>query len=173
MMKGENPNPEHVATWSNHRVMEWLRAVELAEYAPNLRGSGVHGALLILEPKFNADLLATLLSIPSDKTLLRRHVNQEVKDILGRQIVQEKRKVEVAPEFVPLSPTFKVKLAKPMKVFNLRKKRQSLQNEELLCPLEWNYFPFLTNSRDALDNSAIEDETQHSMTTNGEKISNI
>jgi len=27
--------------------MEWLRQVDLSEYAPNLRGSGVHGALLI------------------------------------------------------------------------------------------------------------------------------
>ena len=29
-----------VASWSNHRVMEWLKAIDLAEYAPNLRGSG-------------------------------------------------------------------------------------------------------------------------------------
>lgn len=27
--------------------MEWLRAVDLAEYAPNLRGSGVHGGLIV------------------------------------------------------------------------------------------------------------------------------
>lgn len=32
--------PKHVATWTNHRVMEWLKAIDLAEYAPNLRGSG-------------------------------------------------------------------------------------------------------------------------------------
>jgi hypothetical protein len=29
-----------VASWTNHRVMEWLKAIDLAEYAPNLRGSG-------------------------------------------------------------------------------------------------------------------------------------
>ena len=29
-----------VALWSNHRVMEWLRSIDLSEYAPNLRGSG-------------------------------------------------------------------------------------------------------------------------------------
>ena len=34
---------------TNLRVMEWLRHVDLSEYAPNLRGSGVHGALLIFE----------------------------------------------------------------------------------------------------------------------------
>jgi hypothetical protein len=33
--------------WSNHRVMEWLRSIDLAEYAPNLRGSGVCGALIV------------------------------------------------------------------------------------------------------------------------------
>ena len=27
--------------------MDWLRSVDLAEYAPNLRGSGVHGALMV------------------------------------------------------------------------------------------------------------------------------
>lgn len=30
-----------VALWTNHRVMEWLRTVDLSEYAPNLRGSGM------------------------------------------------------------------------------------------------------------------------------------
>lgn len=35
-----NPTPNQVAVWTNHRVMEWLRAVDLSEYAPNMRGSG-------------------------------------------------------------------------------------------------------------------------------------
>ena len=34
------------------RVMEWLRHVDLSEYAPNLRGSGVHGALLVFESRW-------------------------------------------------------------------------------------------------------------------------
>lgn len=33
--------------WSNHRVMEWLRSIDLSEYAPNLRGSGVCGAVIV------------------------------------------------------------------------------------------------------------------------------
>uniref|UniRef100_A0A4X2L5J2 SAM domain-containing protein n=1 Tax=Vombatus ursinus TaxID=29139 RepID=A0A4X2L5J2_VOMUR len=41
-----NVSPSEVVQWSNHRVMEWLRSVDLAEYAPNLRGSGVHGGLI-------------------------------------------------------------------------------------------------------------------------------
>ncbi|KAH6937047.1 hypothetical protein HPB50_025315 [Hyalomma asiaticum] len=40
-------SPLDVSLWTNHRVMEWLRTVDLSEYAPNLRGSGVHGALLV------------------------------------------------------------------------------------------------------------------------------
>lgn len=36
-----------VSLWTNHRVMEWLRMIDLSEYAVNLRGSGVHGALMV------------------------------------------------------------------------------------------------------------------------------
>lgn len=43
----KNPSPSEVVQWSNHRVMEWLRSVDLAEFAPNLRGSGVHGGLIV------------------------------------------------------------------------------------------------------------------------------
>ena len=46
----QNPkstNPNDIVYWTNHRVMEWLRSVDLSEYAPNLRGSGVHGALMV------------------------------------------------------------------------------------------------------------------------------
>lgn len=42
-----NISSSEVVQWSNHRVMEWLRSVDLAEYAPNLRGSGVHGGLIV------------------------------------------------------------------------------------------------------------------------------
>ena len=40
-----------LAKYTPCRVMEWLRHVDLSEYAPNLRGSGVHGALLVLETR--------------------------------------------------------------------------------------------------------------------------
>ena len=61
------------------RVMEWLRHVDLSEYAPNLRGGGVHGALLVHEKKFSAEILAGILSIPPSKTLLRRHLSLHIK----------------------------------------------------------------------------------------------
>lgn len=47
----KHPSPSEVVQWSNHCVMEWLRAVDLAEYAPNLRGSGVHGGLIVSTAK--------------------------------------------------------------------------------------------------------------------------
>ena len=43
----KSTNPNDIVYWTNHRVMEWLRSVDLSEYAPNLRGSGVHGALMV------------------------------------------------------------------------------------------------------------------------------
>lgn len=41
------PPSNQVALWTNHRVMEWLRAVDLSEYAPNMRGSGTFLELVI------------------------------------------------------------------------------------------------------------------------------
>lgn len=46
--------------------MEWLRSVDLAEYAPNLRGSGVHGGLMVR----NHFVLASLLFRMIDKFFL-------------------------------------------------------------------------------------------------------
>ena len=61
--------------------------MDLSEYAPNLRGSGVHGALLVLEKRFTAELLAGVLSIPSSKTLLRKHLSLHIKDLLGPDVI--------------------------------------------------------------------------------------
>ena len=41
--------------------MEWLRHVDLSEYAPNLRGSGVHGALLVMEKRWTSQLFFKLV----------------------------------------------------------------------------------------------------------------
>lgn len=43
----DRDDPTEIMNWSNHRVMDWLRSIDLAEYAPNLRGSGVCGALIV------------------------------------------------------------------------------------------------------------------------------
>ena len=72
--------------------------------------TGVHGALLVYEPRFNAELLATLLSIPQGKTLLRRHLATHFNQLLGRDIVQMKRETETSTSYVPINPVSKVKV---------------------------------------------------------------
>ncbi|KAK8402539.1 hypothetical protein O3P69_000746 [Scylla paramamosain] len=126
-----------VSLWTNHRVMEWLRTVDLSEYAPNLRGSGVHGALMVYEVRFTSELLASLLSIPSGKTLLRRHLNTHFKELVGRSVVQEKRELEAASGYTPLTSSAKVKMPKKSQFSLKRKKTKSeLEFDDLLCPLD-------------------------------------
>ncbi|XP_021923698.1 uncharacterized protein LOC110831714 isoform X6 [Zootermopsis nevadensis] len=133
------PTAQDVALWTNHRVMEWLRIVDLAEYAPNLRGSGVHGGLMVHEPRFTAELMASLLSIPPSKTLLRRHLNTHFKELLGRDCIQEKREAEATLGYVPLSATTKVKVTKKSQFILKRKKsRSELDFGDLVCPLDPN-----------------------------------
>jgi hypothetical protein len=104
-----------VVQWTNHRVMEWLRSIDLSEYAPNLRGSGVHGGLMTYENRFNSTVLADILSIPSTKTLLRRHLNTLFIDLIGIHMQHLKKEAESKPGFVLLNATSKVKHAKPNK----------------------------------------------------------
>uniref|UniRef100_A0A3B4E9Q6 SAM domain-containing protein n=1 Tax=Pygocentrus nattereri TaxID=42514 RepID=A0A3B4E9Q6_PYGNA len=130
-------SPSEVMQWSNHRVMEWLRSVDLAEYAPNLRGSGVHGGLVILEPRFNSDTLAMLLNIPPQKTLLRRHLATNFGSLVGSQAQLDKRENMESPGYTPLSTTAKVR---PRKLGfsnfgHLRKKRPD-DSTDYICPLE-------------------------------------
>lgn len=84
-------DPAEVALWSSFRLMEWLKSVDLAEYMTNLRASGVHGGLIILEDSFNSTVLATLLSIPMNKSLLRRHLSTYFLQLVGAEIGQRKR----------------------------------------------------------------------------------
>ncbi|CAG0884526.1 unnamed protein product [Cyprideis torosa] len=130
-------SPHDVALWTNHRVMEWLKTIDLSEYAPNLRGSGVHGGLLVYEPRFSGELLASLLSIPAHKTLLRRHLVTHFKDLVGREILQEKRDAESSPGFVPLSPTTKIKVISRGPFMRMRRKgKPELGPDDMLCPLD-------------------------------------
>ncbi|XP_046906796.1 liprin-beta-2b isoform X2 [Hypomesus transpacificus] len=127
-------SPSEVVQWSNHRVMEWLRSVDLAEYAPNLRGSGVHGGLIILEPRFNSDTLAMLLNIPPQKTLLRRHLGTNFSSLVGSSAQLEKRDYLEATGHSPLSTTAKVK---PKKLgFSTLRRRKADDSTDYICPLE-------------------------------------
>ncbi|KAL6107395.1 ppfibp2 [Pungitius sinensis] len=129
--------PSEVVQWSNHRVMEWLRSVDLAEYAPNLRGSGVHGGLLMLEPRFNSDTLAMLLNIPPQKTLLRRHLTTNFNNLVGEQAHREKREYTEEPGYTPLSITAKVK-PKKLGLSNLThlRRRRADESTDYVCPIE-------------------------------------
>ncbi|XP_039922575.1 liprin-beta-2 isoform X5 [Hirundo rustica] len=140
----ENISPSDVVQWSNHRVMEWLRSVDLAEYAPNLRGSGVHGGLIILEPRFNGDTLAMLLNIPPQKTLLRRHLTTNFNVLIGPEAQQEKREIMESAAYTPLTTTAKVR---PKKLGfshfgNLRKKKFD-ESTDYICPMDTS--PAATN----------------------------
>ncbi|OWK56506.1 Liprin-beta-2 [Lonchura striata] len=137
-------SPSDVVQWSNHRVMEWLRSVDLAEYAPNLRGSGVHGGLIILEPRFNGDTLAMLLNIPPQKTLLRRHLTTNFNVLIGPEAQQEKRETMESAAYTPLTTTAKVR---PKKLGfshfgNLRKKKFD-ESTDYICPMDTS--PVATN----------------------------
>ncbi|XP_010155897.1 PREDICTED: liprin-beta-2 [Eurypyga helias] len=139
-----NVSPSEVVQWSNHRVMEWLRSVDLAEYAPNLRGSGVHGGLIILEPRFNGDTLAMLLNIPPQKTLLRRHLSTNFNVLIGPATQQEKREITESTAYTALTTTAKVR---PKKLGfshfgNLRKKKFD-ESTDYICPMDTN--PAATN----------------------------
>ncbi|XP_022601948.1 liprin-beta-2 isoform X3 [Seriola dumerili] len=129
--------PNEVVQWSNHRVMEWLRSVDLAEYAPNLRGSGVHGGLIMLEPRFNSDTMAMLLNIPPQKTLLRRHLTTNFNSLVGEQAQQEKREYTEAVGYTPLSITAKVKPKKLgfSNLTHLRRRRPD-ESTDYVCPIE-------------------------------------
>ncbi|XP_034019045.1 liprin-beta-1 isoform X2 [Thalassophryne amazonica] len=131
-----NMTPAAVSQWTNHRVMEWLRSVDLAEYAPNLRGSGVHGGLMVLEPRFNVESFALLLNIPPSKTLLRRHLATHFHLLIGTEAQRLKQDCLENPDYTVLTATAKVK---PRRLSfggfgTLRRKRQE-DGEEYVCPM--------------------------------------
>ncbi|XP_036819460.1 liprin-beta-2 isoform X2 [Oncorhynchus mykiss] len=132
-----NPSPSEVIQWSNHRVMEWLRAVDLAEYAPNLRGSGVHGGLIILEPWFSSETLAMLLNIPPQKTLLRRHLATAFTTLVGMQATLDKRDYANATGHAPLTTAAKVRPKKlGLTHFSHLRKRSPDNLADYICPID-------------------------------------
>lgn len=45
--------------------------------------SGVHGALVVLEPSFTADTMSTALGIPQSKNIIRRHLATELESLVN------------------------------------------------------------------------------------------
>uniref|UniRef100_S4RHL9 PPFIA binding protein 1 n=1 Tax=Petromyzon marinus TaxID=7757 RepID=S4RHL9_PETMA len=134
-----NVTPAEVTQWTNHRVMEWLRSADLAEYAPNLRGSGVHGGLLVLEPRFTVETLALLLNIPPNKTLLRRHLATHFDLLVGPDSRRHKQEALEVPNHIPLTASAKVKPKKlPLGIsgFGSLRRRKQEDAEDYVCPME-------------------------------------
>jgi hypothetical protein len=126
-----------VMLWTNHRVMEWLRSIDLSEYAPNLRGSGVHGGLMVFENRFNSTVLADILSIPASKTLLRRHLNSLFIDLIGATMHKLKKEAESQPGYQMLNASAKVKHAKRLTgmgslLFSSHKRTKSQDSRDFL-----------------------------------------
>ena len=68
----------------------------------------------ILEPRFTAESLAALLSIPTSKTLLRRHLATHFQSLVGTECHQVKEEAAADPMFQPLMPGIKHKVVTTM-----------------------------------------------------------
>ncbi|KTG42517.1 hypothetical protein cypCar_00002844 [Cyprinus carpio] len=53
------------------------------EFADNLQSSGVHGAIMVMDPSFSSDTMAAALCIPGNKHMVRHHLNEEVKALVS------------------------------------------------------------------------------------------
>lgn len=51
------------------------------EFADNLQGKGIHGAVMALDPSFDTDAMAKALGIPGNKHMLHRHLYEEMKSL--------------------------------------------------------------------------------------------
>lgn len=72
-----------VLVWTNDRVIKWITAIGLKEYANNLIESGVHGALVALDESFDYNALALALQIPTQNTQARQLLDQEFRSLLS------------------------------------------------------------------------------------------
>lgn len=165
----DDNEPTEILRWSNHRVMDWLRSIDLAEFAPNLRGSGVCGALMvkrnffssrfdrwfsfllkIFESRFNASTLAEILSIPTSKTLLRRHLTKSFEELIGLDIHNRKNQYEKSFRCPTLTRHSKIKVCSmniqrkknrfsilfekiPRRLFSSQRRTSSV---DLVCPID-------------------------------------
>ncbi|XP_059359551.1 kazrin-A isoform X2 [Carassius carassius] len=78
----ENQNTDPVV-WTCHRIIKWIKEIDLKEFADNLQSSGVHGAIMVMDPSFSSDTMAAALCIPSNKHMVRHHLNEEVKALVS------------------------------------------------------------------------------------------
>ncbi|XP_034064991.1 kazrin-A isoform X1 [Gymnodraco acuticeps] len=80
--------------WTSHRVIKWIKDIDLKEFAEGLLSSGVHGAVMVLDPTFNTDAMATALGISSNKHMVRRHLVEEMQLLIGTARAEIKQDYE-------------------------------------------------------------------------------
>ncbi|XP_047203338.1 kazrin, periplakin interacting protein b isoform X4 [Girardinichthys multiradiatus] len=79
-LKCEHENRDPLV-WTCHRVMKWIKDIDLKEFAENLQGKGIHGAVMTMDQSFDTEALAKALGIPSNKHMLHRHLYEEMKSL--------------------------------------------------------------------------------------------
>ena len=137
--------------------MEWLRSIELAEFAPNLRGSGIHGGLICLEPGFGADHFAALLDMSARKTLLRKHLQTNFNSLLSdgqfevysysykiyfNTLLNQAKREYILRNGMPMPLTVRLKRKKRKSALSRQAKKSiGMQDEELVCPLNLGLAP--------------------------------
>ncbi|XP_077080059.1 kazrin-A isoform X2 [Siphateles boraxobius] len=89
----ENQNTDPVV-WTCHRIIKWIKEIDLKEFADSLQNSGVHGAVMVLDPSFSSDTMATALCIPSNKHMVRHHLNEEMKALVSAARARLDQEVE-------------------------------------------------------------------------------
>ncbi|XP_072537735.1 kazrin-A isoform X2 [Salminus brasiliensis] len=89
--ESQNTDP---LVWTCQRIIKWLRDIDLKEFADNLQSSGVHGAVMVLDPSFTTDSMATALGIPGNKHMVRQHLSEEMKALLSSARLSIEQEVE-------------------------------------------------------------------------------
>ncbi|CAB3979092.1 liprin-alpha-1 isoform X4 [Paramuricea clavata] len=72
-----------VFVWSNNRVIKWLASIGLGEYADNIKFSGIHGALFVLDQDFNHSTLAMCLQVPTSNSQICQLVEREYTNLMS------------------------------------------------------------------------------------------
>ncbi|XP_014832752.1 PREDICTED: kazrin-like isoform X2 [Poecilia mexicana] len=106
----ENEDP---LVWTSHRVMKWIKDIDLKEYADSLLSSGVHGAVMMLDPSFNTDSMATALGIPSNKHMVRRHLDEEMMALIGSARANTQQSYDLSGAITPPSLLRQNSLTRP------------------------------------------------------------
>lgn len=86
----EEKTDEMVEDWTAHCVVNWLKKIDLNEYVSNLEGAGIHGALMMRENTFTADVLADMLGIGSTDIWHREELCAHFNKLFKRDVAFSK-----------------------------------------------------------------------------------